>query len=111
MLQLYCIVLKGGFEIVFYVIFYEEFIFDNNIQMTDDRWDTDDLSLKEDNNGWRQRLERLVAKTNEQSRSGSESTVLLKLHSQKHSFVCSISIIRYDSYQQQIKFRTKKYDP
>ena len=26
--------------------------------MTDDRWDTDDLSLKEDTTGWRQRLER-----------------------------------------------------
>ena len=96
---------------VFYVHFYEEFIFDNNLQMTDDRWDTDDLSLKEDNNGWRQRLERLVAKTNEQSQSGSESTVLLKLHSKKHSFASSISIIQYDSYQQQIKSRTKKYDP
>ena len=26
--------------------------------MTDDRWDADDLSLKEDTTGWRQRLER-----------------------------------------------------
>ena len=30
----------------------------DDLQMTDDRWDTDDLSLKEDNSGWRQRLER-----------------------------------------------------
>ena len=32
----------------------------NYLQMTDDRWDTDDLSLKEDNSGWRQRLERSI---------------------------------------------------
>ena len=36
----------------------QKFLKENASQMTDDRWDTDDLSLKEDTTGWRQRLER-----------------------------------------------------
>ena len=41
--------------------------------MTDDRWDTDDLSLKEDNSGWRQRLERSKSQQKEPEKQNRKS--------------------------------------